>query len=205
MVTAVLCSADEKAAASALLDKLGLTNYQVPFWLVLVGCHMLLGTGKEYRGMLLGPTEGDPRRGSSCQANEWGWHGHATRTISAPMPRCRTLLHVLLHAAQVGKSKVFLRAGQLADLDAMRAEKLNSAARVIQRGVRTCLLRRRFLLMRAGAIKAQALWRGDLGSPCNPPASVTASDVRPGTVLRPHRALPGWCLRMVRSATGWVG
>lgn len=68
----------------------------------------------------------------------------------------------LSSSVQVGKTKVFLRAGQLADLDAMRAEKLNSAARVIQRGVRTCLLRRRFLLLRAGAVKAQSLWRGTI-------------------------------------------
>jgi len=73
---------------------------------------------------------------------------------------------------QVGKTKVFLRAGQLADLDAMRGEKLNSAARVIQRGVRTCLLRRRFLLMRAGAVKAQSIWRGNLQKPCILPCIV---------------------------------
>ncbi|GJP35900.1 hypothetical protein CLOM_g20443 [Closterium sp. NIES-68] len=61
---------------------------------------------------------------------------------------------------QVGKSKVFLRAGQMAMLDAMRTQKLNAAVRVIQRFMRCWLQRRRFLALRKAAVKAQALWRG---------------------------------------------
>ncbi|CAI5995861.1 unnamed protein product [Closterium sp. NIES-65] len=61
---------------------------------------------------------------------------------------------------QVGKTKVFLRAGQMAMLDAMRTQHLNSAVRVIQRYTRCWLQRRRFLALRKAAVKAQALWRG---------------------------------------------
>ncbi|GJP48412.1 hypothetical protein CLOM_g7701 [Closterium sp. NIES-68] len=62
---------------------------------------------------------------------------------------------------QVGKSKVFLRAGQMADLDAMRANKLHSAVRVIQRCVRTWLARRQFVALRKAAIRMQARCRGN--------------------------------------------
>ncbi|CAI5513551.1 unnamed protein product [Closterium sp. Naga37s-1] len=62
---------------------------------------------------------------------------------------------------QVGKSKVFLRAGQMADLDAMRANKLHSAVRVIQRCVRTWLARRQFVALRKAAIRMQARTRGN--------------------------------------------
>ncbi|CAI7917793.1 unnamed protein product, partial [Closterium sp. NIES-54] len=61
--------------------------------------------------------------------------------------------------AQVGKTQVFLRAGQMADLDAMRAEKLGEAAKVIQRAFKTWMQRRVFQRLRAGVLRVQALWR----------------------------------------------
>eukprot|EP00897_Mesotaenium_endlicherianum_P005251 jgi/Mesen1/4754/ME000242S03925 len=71
------------------------------------------------------------------------------------------LLEVLkLNNFQIGKTMVFLRAGQMAELDSMRAEKLSRAARVIQRCMRTFLLRKQFLRLRRAAIKAQTLYRG---------------------------------------------
>ncbi|CAI7795775.1 unnamed protein product, partial [Closterium sp. NIES-54] len=60
---------------------------------------------------------------------------------------------------QVGKTQVFLRAGQMADLDAMRAEKLGEAAKVIQRAFKAWMQRRVFQRLRAGVLRVQALWR----------------------------------------------
>ncbi|BBN18619.1 myosin V [Marchantia polymorpha subsp. ruderalis] len=61
---------------------------------------------------------------------------------------------------QVGQTKVFLRAGQMATLDGKRSELLSNAARTIQRQVRTFLARREFTKKRKAAVKIQACWRG---------------------------------------------
>eukprot|EP00249_Psilotum_nudum_P024992 c29340_g2_i2 orf=237-4853(+) len=63
---------------------------------------------------------------------------------------------------QVGKTKVFLRAGQMAELDARRAEVLGDAAKKIQRRVRTFLAQRRIAALRKATVHLQALWRGKL-------------------------------------------
>ncbi|CAI5465851.1 unnamed protein product [Closterium sp. Yama58-4] len=65
---------------------------------------------------------------------------------------------------QVGKTQVFLRAGQMADLDAMRAEKLGEAAKVIQRAFKAWMQWRVFQRLRAGVLRVQALWRGEIGT-----------------------------------------
>lgn len=63
---------------------------------------------------------------------------------------------------QLGKTKVFLRAGQMAELDARRAEVLGNAARTIQRQIRTYIARRDFVVLRKAAIQLQSCWRGNL-------------------------------------------
>jgi myosin-5 len=63
---------------------------------------------------------------------------------------------------QLGKTKVFLRAGQMAELDARRAEALNNAAKVIQRQFRTFIARKEFNRKRKAALKIQCYWRGNL-------------------------------------------
>ncbi|KAH7651946.1 Non-specific serine/threonine protein kinase protein [Dioscorea alata] len=63
---------------------------------------------------------------------------------------------------QIGKTKVFLRAGQMAELDARRAEILGRAARTIQRQIRTHIARKEFIKMRKAAILLQSHWRGRL-------------------------------------------
>lgn len=65
-------------------------------------------------------------------------------------------------ALQIGKTKVFLRAGQMAELDARRAEVLGNAARIIQRQSRTYIARREFLEIRKAAIQLQSCLRGIL-------------------------------------------
>ncbi|CAI5489186.1 unnamed protein product [Closterium sp. Naga37s-1] len=63
---------------------------------------------------------------------------------------------------QVGRTKVFLRAGQMADLDALRAERLMWAARVIQRAWRSWRQFMRYNMLRWAVIRLQARWRGHL-------------------------------------------
>lgn len=67
-----------------------------------------------------------------------------------------------LKGYQIGKAKVFLRAGQMAELDARRAEVLGNAARTIQRQSRTYIARKEFLLLRKAAIQLQSCLRGIL-------------------------------------------
>ncbi|KAK9149162.1 hypothetical protein Scep_007919 [Stephania cephalantha] len=63
---------------------------------------------------------------------------------------------------QIGKTKVFLRAGQMAELDARRAEVLGNAARVIQRQIRTYIARKEFVSLRQAAIQLQSCLRGKM-------------------------------------------
>ncbi|XP_078168747.1 myosin-17-like isoform X2 [Carex rostrata] len=76
---------------------------------------------------------------------------------------CRKILDKLgLANYQIGKMKVFLRAGQMADLDARRTEVLGRAARTIQRQIRTHIARKQFLVLKKSAIDIQSLCRGML-------------------------------------------
>lgn len=63
-------------------------------------------------------------------------------------------------ALQLGNTKVFLRAGQMAELDAHRALSLGSRARVIQSDCRRYMARKRFVAQRRASIRVQASWRG---------------------------------------------
>ncbi|KAJ8432526.1 hypothetical protein Cgig2_030318 [Carnegiea gigantea] len=76
---------------------------------------------------------------------------------------CQKILDKMgLKGYQIGKSKVFLRAGQMADLDTRRAEVLGNAARKIQRHARTYIARREFISVRNAAIQIQSWCRGVL-------------------------------------------
>ncbi|KAK8524791.1 hypothetical protein V6N13_015796 [Hibiscus sabdariffa] len=67
-----------------------------------------------------------------------------------------------LKGYQIGKTKIFLRAGQMAELDARRAEVLGNAARTIQRQIRTYIARKEFILLRGAAIRLQSYLRGNM-------------------------------------------
>ncbi|KAK9732887.1 hypothetical protein RND81_04G029800 [Saponaria officinalis] len=67
-----------------------------------------------------------------------------------------------LKGYQIGETKVFLRAGQMAELDARRAEVLGKAAKIIQRRVQTYCARKQFLTLRDTAICIQSSLRGNL-------------------------------------------
>ncbi|KAK7819265.1 myosin-8 [Quercus suber] len=76
---------------------------------------------------------------------------------------CKMLLEkVNLKGYQIGKTKVFLRAGQMAELDGCRSEVLGRSASIIQRSVRSYLGRKTFILLRLSAIQIQALCRGQV-------------------------------------------
>ncbi|KAJ3695578.1 hypothetical protein LUZ60_000955 [Juncus effusus] len=63
---------------------------------------------------------------------------------------------------QLGFTKVFLRAGQIAILDMKRSEVLDHAAKFIQSRFRTFIARKDFLLTRQNSISLQAFCRGCL-------------------------------------------
>ncbi|ESQ53833.1 hypothetical protein EUTSA_v10024207mg [Eutrema salsugineum] len=63
---------------------------------------------------------------------------------------------------QLGRTKVFLRAGQIGILDSRRAEVLDASARLIQRRLRTFVTHQNFIAARASAISIQAYCRGCL-------------------------------------------
>ncbi|XP_019258831.1 PREDICTED: myosin-15 [Nicotiana attenuata] len=63
---------------------------------------------------------------------------------------------------QLGKTKVFLRAGQIGVLDSRRAEILDSSAKQIQSRLRTFLARKDFISNRLAAIHLQSCCRGYL-------------------------------------------
>ncbi|KMZ68017.1 Myosin-11 [Zostera marina] len=67
-----------------------------------------------------------------------------------------------LKGYQIGKTKLFLRAGQMAELDGHRAQILNSAAKTIQHQIRTHIARRRFISLRKASIDIQSVLRGRL-------------------------------------------
>ncbi|KAI4380781.1 hypothetical protein MLD38_006930 [Melastoma candidum] len=76
---------------------------------------------------------------------------------------CQKILNKMgLKGYQLGKTKVFLRAGQMAELDARRAEVLGNAARIIQMQIRTYSARKEFIAMRKAAIRMQSYWRGKM-------------------------------------------
>ncbi|KQK01634.1 protein OPAQUE1 [Brachypodium distachyon] len=63
---------------------------------------------------------------------------------------------------QLGRAKVFLRAGQIAILDVRRAEVLDNAARHIQGRFRTFVARKEFVKTKKASISIQAFCRGCL-------------------------------------------
>ncbi|CAH2037137.1 unnamed protein product [Thlaspi arvense] len=79
---------------------------------------------------------------------------------------------------QVGKTKIFLRAGQMAELDARRAEVLGNAARVIQRQFRTCIARKKFRSIRNAAIVLQSFIRGEIAQSVHKKLKIEAAALR---------------------------
>ncbi|PIN14470.1 Myosin class V heavy chain [Handroanthus impetiginosus] len=63
---------------------------------------------------------------------------------------------------QIGKTKVFLRAGQMAELDSCRNQVLGKSASIIQRKFRSYSACKNFMSLRIAAVQIQALCRGEV-------------------------------------------
>lgn len=76
---------------------------------------------------------------------------------------CKNVLEKLIvdkDKYQFGKTKIFFRAGQVAYLEKLRADKLRVACIRIQKTIRGWLLRKKYLRMRKAAITVQRYVRG---------------------------------------------
>ncbi|KAE9590987.1 putative IQ motif, EF-hand binding, Dilute domain-containing protein [Lupinus albus] len=86
----------------------------------------------------------------------------------------------------IGKTKVFLRAGQMAELDTHRSEILGKSASIIQRNVRSYLAYRSFISVRLSAIQIQAACRGQLARQVYEVMRKEASSLMIQACLRMH-------------------
>ncbi|XP_076892183.1 myosin-6-like [Bidens hawaiensis] len=68
-----------------------------------------------------------------------------------------------LQGYQIGKTKVFLRAGQMAELDARRSEVLGRSASKVQRKFLTYSARKKFNSLKSSSIQIQSMCRGQVG------------------------------------------
>ncbi|KAM0992340.1 hypothetical protein ACFX13_010771 [Malus domestica] len=93
-----------------------------------------------------------------------------------------------LKGFQIGKTKVFLRAGQMAELDARRTEVLSTAAKTIQRRVRTHYARKRFIALRQATIVMQSICRGSLAGKVFHGMKRESAAVKIQKNLRKHQA-----------------
>jgi myosin V len=63
---------------------------------------------------------------------------------------------------QNGKTKIFFRAGMLAALETLRADRLNAMVTVVQKNMRRHMCMKRYREMRTAAVRIQTWWRGIL-------------------------------------------
>ncbi|KAG8055648.1 hypothetical protein GUJ93_ZPchr0001g33025 [Zizania palustris] len=76
---------------------------------------------------------------------------------------CQKVLDKMgLQGCQIGRTKVFLRAGQMAELDARRTELRNNAARGVQSQFRTHVARELFMILRNASVCLQSFVRARL-------------------------------------------
>ncbi|AQK62951.1 Myosin-12 [Zea mays] len=105
-----------------------------------------------------------------------------------------------LKGYQIGKTKVFLRAGQMAELDARRAEILANAARLIQRRIKTHLMRKEFIKLRKASVQSQKFWRARLAKKIFEYMRRDAASIRIQKHVRAHSARKAY-LQVYESAT----
>ncbi|CAA0815254.1 Myosin-6 [Striga hermonthica] len=122
---------------------------------------------------------------------------------------CRKLLEkVGLEGYQIGKTKVFLRAGQMAELDTRRTEVLGRSASIIQRKVRSYMAQKSFTLLRRSTIVLQSICRGELTRHVYESMRREAACLRIQTELRMYlsrKAYKELCSSAVSIQTGMRG
>ncbi|XP_021307574.1 myosin-6 isoform X1 [Sorghum bicolor] len=89
---------------------------------------------------------------------------------------------------QIGKTKVFLRAGQMAELDALRTEVLGLSAKKIQSKLRSFLARKKYIELQQCAIQIQAICRGTIARRCYENLRREAASLKMQTYYRMHYA-----------------
>uniref|UniRef100_A0A453EZV2 Myosin motor domain-containing protein n=1 Tax=Aegilops tauschii subsp. strangulata TaxID=200361 RepID=A0A453EZV2_AEGTS len=119
---------------------------------------------------------------------------------------CQKILEKMkLENYQIGKTKVFLRAGQMADLDARRAEVLGKAARIIQRLMRTYIARKQFVLVRRSTTHLQSFVRGTLVRNLYECMRREAAAVKIQKNVRRHKARESYLLLQAATVTLQTG
>ncbi|XP_052211459.1 myosin-6-like isoform X2 [Diospyros lotus] len=102
---------------------------------------------------------------------------------------CKRLLEkVGLEGYQIGKTKIFLRAGQMAELDARRTEVLGRSASIIQRKIRSYMARKSFFLLRSSAVLIQSVCRGKIAREVYESMRREASSIKIQRDFRMHLA-----------------
>ncbi|XP_057423451.1 myosin-9 isoform X3 [Lotus japonicus] len=77
--------------------------------------------------------------------------------------KCKMLLEKIgLTGYQIGETQIFLRAGQMAELDARRARVLSKSATIIQKQSRTHFSRKTYIALRKSSVTVQSFCRGEL-------------------------------------------
>ncbi|KAJ1292593.1 hypothetical protein BS78_01G001600 [Paspalum vaginatum] len=89
---------------------------------------------------------------------------------------------------QIGKTKVFLRAGQMAELDALRTEVLGHSAKRIQSKVRSFLARKKYFQLQLCATQLQKVCRGTIARWCYESLRREAASLKIQTCYRMHNA-----------------
>ncbi|KAJ7966354.1 putative myosin [Quillaja saponaria] len=98
----------------------------------------------------------------------------------------KILLKLKLENFQLGRTKVFLRAGQIGILDSRRAEVLDNAAKQIQRRLRTFIAHRDFISIQAAAFTLQAFCRGCVARKAYAAKQKTAAAITIQNYIRMH-------------------
>ncbi|XWS36398.1 hypothetical protein CRYUN_Cryun20dG0082200 [Craigia yunnanensis] len=76
---------------------------------------------------------------------------------------CKWIMEKMgLSMYQMGTTKIFLRAGQMAELDARKAKILGESAKVVQKQIRSHLTRKHYVGLCKASIHIQTAWRGKL-------------------------------------------
>ena len=61
----------------------------------------------------------------------------------------------------MGKTKIFLRAGQMEELDARNVKVFGESAKVVQKQIRSHLTCKHYVGMCTASIRVQTAWRGE--------------------------------------------